>query len=124
MTITIGSWTGITNGPLAPRELEGVLHCANSLTVKEAARLMKISPDTLKKRLESARLKLSAPSIRALVLEAFKRQIISPAAALAILLAAHGALADDPMARVRRGGSEKKIEYRVAARRVEAALTA
>ncbi|AHF68718.1 LuxR family transcriptional regulator [Pseudomonas cichorii JBC1] len=85
---------------------------------------MNISPDTLKKRLESARLKLSAPSIRALVLEAFKRQIISPAAALAILLAAHGALADDPMARVRRGSSEKKIEYRVAARRAETALTA
>lgn len=125
MTITIGSWTGFTNGLLAPRELEGVLHCANDRTVKEAAKLMGISPETLKKRLESARFKLEASSIRALVLEAFKRQIISPTAALAMILAFHDAMTEDPMAKVRRsGGSETKIETRIAAKRHEVALAA
>ncbi len=125
MDIVIGNWQAGPIRALAPRELEGVLHCANDRTVKEAAKEMGVSPETLKKRLESARLKLKASSIRALVLEAFKRGVISPASVLALILAAHGALATDPMAKVRRsGGSESKIETRIASKRHEIALAA
>lgn len=76
MIIVIGNWQGMRGGVLAPRELEGLLHCANDCTVKEASKAMGISPETLKKRLESARLKLKVSSIRALVLEAFRRGLI------------------------------------------------
>ena len=77
MEMVIGSWRGKQGSVLAPRELEGVLHCANDLTIKEAAREMHISPDTLKKRLESARLKMGSRSIRALVLESLRTGLIS-----------------------------------------------
>lgn len=115
----IGGWQGESGGLLAPREMEGLLHCANGYTVKEAARKMGVSPETLKKRLDSARLKFNAPNLRALVSEAFRRQVISPAAILAAILAFHGAISDDHFLRVRRSGSEKRVELRVAARRVE-----
>ncbi|MBH3376147.1 LuxR C-terminal-related transcriptional regulator [Pseudomonas alloputida] len=124
MEMTVGNWHGI-QGLLAPRELEGVLHCANDRTVKEAAREMNISPATLKKRLESARLKLGAGSIRALVLEAFKRGLINPAATtLAVIMAIHGMIGDDhDFTRIRRGGGQgRKVELRVATRRAECAL--
>ena len=125
MSMVIGGWQGTLGGVLAPRELEGVLHCANDFTVKEAAKAMGISPETLKKRLGSARFKLGVKTMRGLVLEAFRRGVISPTAVMAILLAAHGALASEPMTKVRRsGGSESKIESRIAARRVEASLAA
>lgn len=74
--MVIGSWTGKTGSYLAPRELEGVLHCANDLTIKEAARAMRISPETLKKRLDSARLKLGAGTIRALILKSLRMGLI------------------------------------------------
>jgi len=77
MSITIGNWKGFQDGTLAPRELEAVLHCANDRTVKQAAKAMGISPETLKKRIESARFKLKASSIRALVLESFRRGLIA-----------------------------------------------
>jgi DNA-binding CsgD family transcriptional regulator len=76
MSIVIGNWQGMLGGVLAPRELEGILHCANDCTVKQASKAMGISPETLKKRLESARFKLKVASIRALVLEAFRRGLI------------------------------------------------
>ena len=81
MSIVIGRWQGTLGGVLAPRELEGVLHCANDYTVKEASKAMGISPETLKKRLESARFKLKVSSIRALVLEAFRRGLIATSCA-------------------------------------------
>ena len=77
MSMTIGNWKGFQDGTLAPRELEAVLHCANDLTVKESAKAMGISPETLKKRIESARFKLKVSSIRGLVLESFRRGLIA-----------------------------------------------
>ncbi|AJG17303.1 helix-turn-helix transcriptional regulator [Pseudomonas plecoglossicida] len=124
-TITASGWTGFLGRGLAPRELEATLHAASDLTQKEIARLMGISPKTVEKRIEDARFKLGAKTMRGLVLEAFKRQIISPAAtALALLMAIHGVIGDDQAMRVRRGGSggERKIETRVATRRAECAL--
>ncbi|MDQ7965631.1 LuxR C-terminal-related transcriptional regulator [Pseudomonas plecoglossicida] len=121
-TITTGGWTGRLDMGLAPRELEATLLAAADLTVKQVAQVMGIAPKTVEKRLEAARLKLGSKTIRGLVLEAFKRQIISPAAtALALMMVIHGMIGDDQILRVRRsgGGSERKVELRVAARRVE-----
>ncbi|CAB5637097.1 RNA polymerase sigma-70 factor, Bacteroides expansion family 1 [Pseudomonas putida] len=119
-TITASGWTGFLGMGLAPRELEATLHAASDLTQKEIARLMGISPKTVEKRIEDARHKLGAKTMRGLVLEAFKRQIISPAAtALALFLVIHGLMADDVALRVRRGSGEKRIETRVAGRRIE-----
>ncbi|WP_236232218.1 LuxR C-terminal-related transcriptional regulator [Pseudomonas juntendi] len=124
-TITTTGWTGRLDMGLAPRELEATLLAAADLTVKQVAQVMGIAPKTVEKRLEAARLKLGAKTMRGLVLEAFKRQIISPAAtALALLMAIHGMIGDDQMLRVRRGGNggERKIETRIATRRAECAL--
>lgn len=121
-TITASGWTGFLGMGLAPRELEATLHAANDLTQKEIARLMGISPKTVEKRIEDARFKLGAKTMRGLVLEAFKRQIISPATtALALLMAIHGMIGDDQAMRVRRGGNggERRVELRTFARRVE-----
>lgn len=124
-TITASGWTGRLGMGLAPRELEATLLAAADLTVKQVAQVMGVAPKTVEKRLEAARFKLGAKTMRGLVLEAFKRQIISPAAtALALLMAIHGLIGDDQAMRIRRGGNggERKIETRVATRRAECAL--
>lgn len=124
-TITASGWTGYLGMGLAPRELEATLYAASDLTQKEIARLMGISPKTVEKRIEDARFKLGAKTMRGLVLEAFKRGVISPAAtALALLMAIHGMIGDDQAMRIRRGGNggERKVETRVATRRAECAL--
>ncbi|RMN59556.1 response regulator transcription factor [Pseudomonas savastanoi] len=124
-TLTVGTWQGHLKMGLAPRELEATLWAAADMTVKEIGRAMGISPATAEKRLDSARFKFGAKTMRGLVLEAFRRGVISPAAALTLVLAAHGAIASEPMTKVRRsGGSESKIESRIAARRVEISLAA
>lgn len=84
-----------------------------------------MSPETLKKRLDSARLKFNAPNLRALVSEAFRRQVISPAVmALIALLTTHAVISEDQMLRVRRGGNggERRVELRASAKRVEEAV--
>lgn len=124
-TITTSGWTGRLDMGLAPRELEATLLAAADLTVKQVAQVMGIAPKTVEKRLEAARLKLGSKTIRGLVLEAFKRQIISPAVmALVALMTTHAVLGDDLMLRVRRSGNggERRVETRAATRRVECAL--
>ncbi|HGE1967028.1 TPA: LuxR C-terminal-related transcriptional regulator, partial [Pseudomonas aeruginosa] len=113
-TITAGKWKGTLGMGLAPRELEATLHAASDLTAKEIAKLMGIAPGTVSKRLDDARFKLGAKTIRGLVLEAYKRQIISPLCVgiLALLAAAQPLLDEDPAMRARRGG-ERKIETRL-----------
>ncbi|OOH20882.1 helix-turn-helix transcriptional regulator [Pseudomonas aeruginosa] len=117
-TITAGKWKGTLGMGLAPRELEATLHAASDLTAKEIAKLMGIAPGTVSKRLDDARFKLGAKTVRGPVLEAYKRQIISPLCVgiLAILAAAQPLLHEDPAMRGRRGG-ERKIETRLTARR-------
>ncbi|MEG9922670.1 LuxR C-terminal-related transcriptional regulator [Pseudomonas aeruginosa] len=127
MTITISTdtWQGRLGMGLAPRELEATLHAASDLTAKEIAKLMGIAPGTVSKRLDDARFKLGAKTIRGLVLEAYKRQIISPLCVgiLAILAAAQPLLDEDPAMRARRGG-ERRVEVRIAARRMESRYAA
>lgn len=78
-SITIGNWTGFVGCGLAARELEAVLHCANDRTVKAAARAMNVAPDTVSKRLLNVKFKLGVSSLRGVVLEAFRRGLITAA---------------------------------------------
>lgn len=77
MDIVIGSWKGTGRAKFSPREMEAVLLCANNLTVKQAAKQMSISPDSVTKRLSSAKFKVGVSSIRALVLESLRLGFIA-----------------------------------------------
>ncbi|WP_448681396.1 response regulator transcription factor [Pseudomonas nicosulfuronedens] len=121
-TITAGKWKGTLGMGLAPRELEATLLAADEMSAKEIARVMGISPGTVQKRLDDARFKLGAKTVRGLVLEAFRRQIIAPACVmlLAGMAAIHPILDDDPLRRDRRP-PERKSELRQTSRRSEEA---
>lgn len=124
-TITLGNWQGLLGHGAAPRELECLLAIAGGASGKEVARALGISEDGVKKRMMALGTKWGMTKRTALVAEAFRRGIISPAAtALALLMAIHGMIGDDQMLRVRRGGNsgERKIETRIATRRAECAM--
>ncbi|HGM5182251.1 TPA: helix-turn-helix transcriptional regulator [Pseudomonas aeruginosa] len=76
--ISTDTWKGRLNMGLAPRELEATLYAASDLTAKQIAKMMGIAPGTVSKRLDDARFKLGSKTVRGLVLEAYRRQIISP----------------------------------------------
>lgn len=121
-TITLGNWQGLLGHGAAPRELECLLAIAGGASGKEAARTLGISEDGVKKRLIALGTKWGVTRRAALVAEAFKRGVISPAAtALALLMAIHGMIGDDQAMRIRRGGNggERRVELRTVARRVE-----
>ncbi|MNN64094.1 hypothetical protein D3C81_1795180 [compost metagenome] len=102
-----------------------MLAIAGGASGKEVARALGISEDGVKKRMMALGTKWGMTKRTALVAEAFRRGIISPAAtALALLMAIHGMIGDDQMLRVRRGGNsgERKIETRIATRRAECTL--
>lgn len=80
MTITANNITGHLGMGLAPRELEATVLAASDLTIKQIGREMGISPRTVEKRLEDARFKLGAKTMRGLVMEAFRRGLIAIAA--------------------------------------------
>ncbi|HGW4521047.1 TPA: response regulator transcription factor [Pseudomonas aeruginosa] len=116
-TISTDTWQGRLGMGLAPRELEATLHAASDLTAKEIAKLMGMQPGTVGKRVLAATTKLGVTRRAALVAEAMRRGLISPAViALAFLVAGQPLLNDDHMMRSRRGG-ERKIETRLTARR-------
>ncbi|WP_129932397.1 MULTISPECIES: LuxR C-terminal-related transcriptional regulator [unclassified Pseudomonas] len=124
-TITLSGFTGLLGRGAAPRELECLLAIAGGASGKEAARALGISEDGVKKRLIALGTKWGVTRRAALVAEAFKRGVISPAVtALALIMAIHGMIGDDQAMRVRRGGNsgERKIETRVATQRAECAL--
>ncbi len=73
VTISTETWQGRLGMGLAPRELEATLHAASDLTAKEIAKLMGIAPGTVSKRLDDARFKLGAKTIRGLVLDCAQR---------------------------------------------------
>lgn len=123
-TITAHGFTGFLGRGAAPRELECLLAVAAGHTSKEVARDLGVAPDTIDKRLLALTTKLGVTRRAALVAEAFKRGLISPAAVLVMILAVHASMAEDPALRVRRGSGERRIETRVAVRRIEVALTA
>ena len=122
-TLTAGNWQGNLKMGLAPRELEATLWAAADLTVKEIGRVMGISPNTAEKRLESARFKLGTKTMRGLVMEAFKRQIISPLILLLCMVLTAQQANTEQFGRIRRPG-ERRIETRMAVRRIEASHAA
>lgn len=124
-TLTLGNWIGHLDRGLAMRELQCVLGIAVGQTSKELARDLGVQPESIKKRVLSASTKLGVTRRAQLVAEAMRKGVISPlAATLALVLAIHGMIGDDHMLRVRRGSGERRIETRVAVRRIEVALTA
>ncbi|MGY2277411.1 LuxR C-terminal-related transcriptional regulator [Pseudomonas monsensis] len=124
-TITFGNWTGHLGMGLALRELQCVLGIASGQTSKELARDLGVQPESIKKRVLSASTKLGVTRRAQLVAEAMRKGVISPmAATLALVLAIHGMIGDDQMLRVRRGSGERRVETRVAVRRIEITYTA
>ncbi|EPI5387648.1 response regulator transcription factor [Pseudomonas aeruginosa] len=120
-TINCGGWIGRTGLGLAPRELEATAWSASELTAKEVARRMGIAPGTVEKRLDDAKFKMGVRSVRGLVLEAFRRGIISPAVfVLAFLVAGQPLLNDDDhMNRNRRPSNERRLTEARTIRRIE-----
>lgn len=119
-TINCGGWIGRQGLGLAPRELEATAWSASELTAKEVARRMGIAPGTVEKRLDDAKFKLGVRSVRGLVLEAFRRGIISPAVfVLAFLVAGHPLIDDDHMNRNRRPSNERRLTEARTVRRLE-----
>jgi len=121
-TIKAGNWKGNLKMGLAPRELEATLWAAADLTVKEIGRVMGISPNTAEKRLEAARFKLGVKTMRGLVVECMKRQIITPMVIMLCMVLTAQQANTEQFGRIRRPG-ERRTETRVAVRRIEAALT-
>ncbi|QEY73244.1 response regulator transcription factor [Pseudomonas denitrificans (nom. rej.)] len=122
--IQIGTWKGSTGSLLAERELTCLLSLASGMTDKEIARRDGLSPRSIKGRIESVMHKLGIYKRTPLVAEAIRRGIITYATyALVALTCTHAALSDDPTMRTRRGG-ERKVEVRIAARRMESGYAA
>lgn len=121
-SITAGNWQGNLKMGLAPRELEATLWAAADLTVKEIGRVMGISPNTAEKRLEAARFKLGVKTMRGLVVECMKRQIITPMVIMLCMVLTAQQANTEQFGRIRRP-CERRTEIRVAVRRIEAALT-
>lgn len=122
-TISAHGWTGYLNQGLALRELECLLGIAGGRSNKQLAQDLDLQPDTIKKTVSRALFKLGAANRASLISEAFKRGLIGHC--LVLLLAVGSAFGADPMAKVRRsGGSESKIETRIASKRHEVTLTA
>lgn len=120
-SITVGNWQGLLGQGAAPRELECLLAIAGGASGKEAARALGISEDGVKKRLLALGTKWGVTRRAALVAEAFKRQIISPAIiALCAVLVGHSIASTDELTRVRRPGERKLVELRIH-RRAESA---
>lgn len=123
-TITFAGFTGFLGRGAAPRELQCLMAVAAGKTSKEAAIELGIAADSINKRLLALTTKLGVTRRTALVAEAFKRGLISPLLiAFCAILVGQSAVADNPVHRIRRSG-ERRIETRVAVRRIEAAQTA
>lgn len=122
-TISFGSWQGSLGKGLAERELSCLLAVAAGQTDKEIAQRDGLSPRSIKGRIESCMHKLGVYKRTALVAEAFKRGLISPMIlALCAILIGQSTLNENPINRIRRPG-ERRIETRMAVRRIEAAFT-
>ncbi|WP_176516406.1 response regulator transcription factor [Pseudomonas ceruminis] len=122
-TITANGLVGFLGRGAAPRELECLMAVASGLTSKEAAKSLGISAGSIDKRLLALTTKLGVQRRAALVAEAFKRQIISPAIiALCAILVGHSVTSTtEEFTRVRRPGDRSIASSRIY-RRAECAL--
>lgn len=122
-TLSYAGWKGNLGLGLAERELSCLLAVAAGHTDKEIAKHDGLSPRSIKGRIESCMHKLGVYKRPALVAEAFKRGLISPMIlALCAILVGQTALNENPLNRTRRPG-ERRVETRVAVRRIEGTQT-
>lgn len=123
-TISAFGFTGFLGKGLSLRELQCLLGIAAGRTSKELARDLNMQPATVDKRVLAATTKLRVTKRAALVGEAFRRGILAHAVfVLAALTCLHSVTSEDPAMRTRRGG-ERRVELRVAARRIESGYAA
>lgn len=122
-TVTIGNWTGHLGMGLALRELQCVLGIAMGQTSKELARDLGVQPESIKKRVLAASTKLGVTRRAQLVAEAMRKGVISPLVVLLCMVITAQQANTEQFGRIRRPG-ERRIENRVAARRIEAVQTA
>lgn len=112
-------------GLLAAQELKAALGICCGLGNKEIARELSCSPATVKKSVERIFYKLGIASRSAVPTELLSRGIARKLAVwMCAVFLGHAAMSDDLMLRIRRGGnsSERRVETRVATRRVDCAL--
>lgn len=121
-SITIGNWTGHLGMGLALRELQCVLGIASGQTSKELARDLGVQPESIKKRVLAASTKLGVTRRAQLVAEAMRKGVISPLVILLCMVITAQQASSEQFGRTRRPG-ERRIETRVAVRRIEAAQT-
>lgn len=119
-SITSGNWTGHLGMGLALRELQCVLGIAMGQTSKELARELGVQPESIKKRVLAASTKLGVTRRAQLVAEAMRKGVISPLIVLMCLVITAQQANTEQFGRIRRPG-ERRIETRVAVRRIEAA---
>lgn len=122
-TVTIGNWTGHLGMGLALRELQCVLGIAMGQTSKELARDLGVQPESIKKRVLAASTKLGVTRRAQLVAEAMRKGVISPLIVLLCMVLTVQQANCEQFGRIRRPG-ERRVETRVAVRRIETALTA
>lgn len=122
-SITNGHWTGHLGMGLALRELQCVLGIASGLTSKELARELGVQPESIKKRVLAASTKLGVTRRAQLVAEAMRKGVISPLIVLLCMVLTVQQANTEQFGRIRRPG-ERRVETRVAVRRIETALTA
>lgn len=119
ITITHGRIQA-TTGVLAEQELRAALAICAGMANKEIARVIGCAPGTVKKSIERVFYKLGVTSRSAIPTELFCRGIARHLVVLiCAVLAGHAAISDNEMLRVRRGSGERRVELRMAARRVE-----
>ena len=118
-TITFAGFTGFLGRGAAPRELQCLMAVAAGKTSKEAARDLGIAPDSIDKRILALTTKLGVTRRAALVAEAFRRGLITPACllGLAVMIAITGVQQQQLTAR--RPETPRRAEMRVAQRRAD-----
>lgn len=121
-TLTLGNWTGHLGMGLALRELQCVLGIAMGQTSKELARELGVQPESIKKRVLAASTKLGVTRRAQLVAEAMRKGVISPLIVLLCMVLTVQQANTEQFGRIRRPG-ERRVETRVAVRRIETALT-
>jgi DNA-binding CsgD family transcriptional regulator len=122
--VSCGSWQGFLGNGLAERELACLLAVAAGHTDKEIAKRDGLSPRSIKGRIESVMFKLGVYKRPALIAEAMRRGLITPLViALCAVLVGQTAMSENHFNRTRRNDG-RRVEARVALRRIEVALTA
>lgn len=98
-----GLWQSGSEKGLSKREMEATVLAANDLSVKEIAREMGTSPNTVQGQLNNARFKLGMQkTLRGLCMEAIRRGVIIPLSVLMCVMLAAGSMQADNRTQLQR----------------------